>query len=106
MADEAVRGIILRQDGDQLVVRATDADVRRFASAQAVEVRERRTPDAVGTDWMEVMRDGLYDRYGRRVALVQDLVQRADRLDVTSMGSRERQYLDGPYRVEIRAVGL
>ena len=93
-----LRGIVLREDGDTLVVQATDADVLAFASpGLAVTVEADRATPPWDDLWFQDMGEPLYDRHGRAVARVTEVIV-------------ESAHWNGPFsqhsRVRIRAEGL
>ena len=101
-----VRGIILREDGDQLVVQPSAGEVARFGVGRQVRIEdtsqtyERVSHDEVAAalgarpaiNWSEILFDGLYDRHGNKVAVVE---------------SYEHSFIGGGIRrVAIRAAGI
>jgi len=66
------------------------SDCLGFHDAQTAAVKARL---AGPVNWEEIVRDGLYDRYGRKVAIVRNLT--VDRIDVTPYGAQQREYVAG-----------
>lgn len=102
-----VRGIVLARDGEDLVIRASDADVAQFAVHQAVLTAAVDAPPALGWTrvYADMMADGyLYDRTGRRVALIDKIDITTDTIDVTTFGSAV-EYVSAGQRVRIQGRG-
>jgi hypothetical protein len=104
----SLRGIVLREDADTLVVRATDAEVARFGSGASVQVAlaQARGGDA-RPDWHALMDTGLlYDAVGNPVARISDISMESEMLETTMFGDTHRGYMRGVNRVNIRAIGI
>ncbi len=101
-----MRGIILREQADVLVVQPTDGEVVKFGKGTPVSVNGPVAPltmrdvaDMVG------LGEVLYDIHGRAVAMIQDMTVHRDRMETTAFGSDHRSYINGLQRFEIRATG-
>lgn len=124
-ASLAIRGIIIRDDEDRIIVQARPNDVRRFARPNAqVDLRRtdvrlgfrpggfrlRMAEPANGLDVAEPGRidplDYLYDRDGRPVCQVTEVVVEARPIEVTTFGDVEARFIQAPSEVDIRAVGV
>jgi hypothetical protein len=99
---EPVRGIIVRPEGAELVIRpASEADVRRFSRGQEVAFaasRRQAAPSRQGYDfWVKCMDLGgfLYDQDGNPVAVVDGISTHMDVLDTSTFGG-VRSYMQGP----------
>jgi hypothetical protein len=125
-----LRAIIVREDKDTLVVQANEADIQRFARARATEVDIHQatlrvglvggaTYATTGQDFVLggaasqandpgviSMGDFLYDREGRRVAILDDVQVSFDRIDITTFGDMHANYMRGAMTVAIRAHGV
>lgn len=122
-----LRGIVLRDDRDTLVVQASEVEVQRFARAQVgrpvqVESSTLRVRVDPGITLMttgdaapfstpltpgQLTPGGLlYDAAGRPVAYVRNVQVHTERLDVTAIGSHMRTMMSGLTRVEITAEGV
>lgn len=97
---KALRGIILRDDHDTLVVRATPEEVSHFTRGDRVTMSgvHPAAEDAVFN-----LRPGerLYDSRGREVLEVHDLSITMDHIDITSFGDSTSRYMRGGMRVSI-----
>jgi hypothetical protein len=104
-----LRGIILREESDTLVVQATPSDVKKFGAkaGQEVEVRggsvsmdyETAKRFQHGEFHWRSMRPGmvLYDEHQHPIVQVRDFDVRVDHehIDVTSFGQVTRSYALG-----------
>lgn len=125
--ERPLRGILLRDEGEALVVTASPAEVRRFAEGQRgrpvvvqqAEVRMRfggLNADAYGDPAQDVLAlepgvlrstdQFLYDREGRPVARVVRLTQDVDQIDVTSFGSTRQMFTPGLIRIGLEVAVL
>lgn len=122
MAEAPLRGVVIREERDTLVVQASEQDVQRFArsrggaevNVQAATLRvsmggardiyaDGAPPENPGVLRMD---DFLYDREGKPVARVRDVRVDVDRIDVTSFGDVARNFVNGLTHVRIQADGL
>lgn len=98
---ETLRGIVLREERDTLVVRATPEEVVRFAVGDQVDVarRAKRAEDA-----FLALRPGLYlyDRTGREVLLVDETSIEREEFDITGFGDTARRFVAGAAHVHLR----
>ena len=105
-----VRGIILRGEDDELVVRASPAEVDAFARrgwGGAVVSGTERAPSVWMQPAAEVRpNDLLYDVTVRPVARITEMSISADRRDMTELGSVIQRWAQGLVQVDIRAVGV
>lgn len=95
------RGIVLGSNGDELIVKATDADVAKFGKGNAVHVAPLNVE--LGVPWWET--DGrLYDAQGRAVCWIRNVQLNApQQFDVTTFTNYgEQTYVQGlrSYRIE------
>ena len=122
MAD-LLRGIILRDADDQLVVQATPADIRQFAVPGQREVIVTRGRMVQSYAHAEATMQGvldpftrcqpgmsLYNDRGEIVAVVTDLRLDYDSLIETTIwnpwSDQSRTYMPGRRRIDITAVGV
>lgn len=129
-----LRGIVLREERDTLVVQASVDEVQRFARAQrgrevrveqaTLRMRVGGTPTLHSTAESVNQRGGgvrcgygaasgvlelaglLYDRHGRPVAYVRDVRVHTETLDVSAMGDTWQTMMPGRTSVDIRAEGV
>lgn len=97
-----LRGIVLREEGAELVVRATEGEVAAFGEGR--EVHLGATTPAVEPNMLAG--ETLYDRNGNAVCVVTDVSMSVERVDMTSFGDHIRQYAAGAISVDIRASGV
>lgn len=115
-----LRGIVIRDSSDTLVVRASAEEVDRFAARQGAEVAVLH-PEMVmrlghvpagepvtdqATAGTVSPGDTLYDGMGRPVAIIEHLESRVDAVDVTSHGDMYQTFTQGRRELRISAVGL
>lgn len=109
-----MRGIILRADGDELIVQATAADVRQFAARSPVDVRMRTTMTMgeanaaiTGASVLAHAQPGdqLYTRLGQPVGVVESINITRGYLDVTTYANRDARLAVGPMSWTIRIEG-
>lgn len=117
----SLRGIILRDEGAELVIQATPAEVRAFTQGgrDVFVSRGRKSMSMVAAG--QIARTGgaghglslhltpgdvLHTIDGDPVCIVQDINIESERLDTTSFGDVYRTYQAGPLRVNIRCYGL
>lgn len=115
---DTLRGIILREAGDELIVQASPADIRQFAHGGADVILARgkmvQTADhayAVMTGQLPLYAgvhpgDNLFDRRGLHVAVVTEVHLTAEVIDTTHNSPRWYMYRPGTRRTDIRAVGV
>ena len=106
-----VRGIVIREDPDRLIVQASEADVAAFArqawaGAVVSGVRNGWALQAEGDGASLRASDTLYDVNGRPVAMITEMSMTAEALDMTRLGDAYQHYARGRVRVDIRAVGI
>lgn len=97
-----LRGIILREEGAELVVRATEGEVAAFGAGREVHL----APTTPAVEPSMLAGETLYDRNGNPVCIVTDVSMSVDRVDMTSMGDVVRNYVSGLITVDIRASGV
>lgn len=116
---ESLRGIILRDEGAELVIRATPTEVAQFTRGGARDVivaRGRMTQTAAYAASVLAgertprydIRPGtvLYDGDGIEAVLVRDVSYGRPQIDITSFGGVTDRYVLGRTEVLITAVGL
>jgi hypothetical protein len=115
----SLRGIILRDEGAELVIQATPEQVRTFANSGARDVVVSRGRMSMTMDAAEVLMHSadvrpsqtlfpgqmLYNEYGLAVAEIREINIHSDRLDVTTFGGPNR-HIQGLVHVDIRCLGL
>lgn len=118
-----LRGIIVRDDDDSIIVRATPAEVKAFTSkakrGQEVNVKPASLRMRVGhvprETWDEntqptaaELRGGdlLYNAAGQPVATIQEVIMSSNPIRVTTLGGMVDTFIQGRYYVDIRAEGL
>ena len=104
------RGIVLGQDGDELIIQATDAEVARFGKGSAVAVAQAAKKAKKGlltlNDFAWAMNGTLYDEQGRPVCIVRrfEVDQAVDYIDATNLANTNATYVNGlsdvHYRIE------
>jgi hypothetical protein len=99
-ATSLLRGIIVRQESDTLVVRASPEEVATFAAPAGISMSALR-PSGMGVTPMPG--DVLYNASGQPVAVVTDLEFHTERVDVTTFGDEQRVYLPGRRSARIGA---
>lgn len=103
----ALRGIVLREERDSLVVQATPDEVAQFAVASPVAVAMLRQRDPEHEQYpCAAPGEILYTADGRPAGMVRDVMMSADRFDVTSFGDNSSRYVDGPRHIDIRLSGF
>lgn len=118
----AIRGIVLRDERDTLIVQASLDEVQRFAAPMRgrevsvqpdVNIRLRRPDPTTGgcvQGQGEVGRidfgDYLYDRDGKPVCVIRTLNMDHDLLETTSFSDLQRSYMRGALHIRIEAEGL
>lgn len=127
-----LRGIIIRDDADHVIVRADSQDIRNFAQKPGAQVEMRPPPadlllrfrggpsgsvqrrggrsgpaPAVLTEPVYIrMSDYLYNAEGVPVAEIHQINQNMENIEITSFGDVQRSYVAGPLSLEIQAFGL
>lgn len=93
------RGIVLGQDGDELIIQATDAEVARFGKGSAVAVAQAAKGKArhgeFTVEHFEWATNGiLYDSAGRPVCMVKNfqVEQVVDQIEVMTFAQPEFRY--------------
>lgn len=99
---EPLRGIVLRDDDDTLIVRASLDDIRAFAARENEAVTLARRP-------VQVARVGIgtpvFTADGRAVGTIVDIASRRREIDVTPMGSPTRLVITGNVEITLTVAG-
>lgn len=108
-----LRGIILRDDEDTIVVKASQADIKRFGAARQSEVvvnhgrmsMDFATANAVITGGVSFVmaRPGemLYNADGAPVLRIRDASYRRDTFDVSTFSDQFPKFVQGRLRISI-----
>jgi len=93
---EHLRGIIIRDDPDALVVRPSAGEVQRFGAGTPVQVARPPQPAIAPREGL------LYDWQGRAIAVVRSVNMRRDVMEMTSVHDNYRQFAPhGPVRIDM-----
>ena len=103
---QIVRGIVLSRDLSDLVIRATDAEVARFAVHAAVAVAEAVDATQMQAGLIDPGDPYLYNRHGERVAIIDQVSVTRQNIDITSVGSAAHEFIRGSSELRISARGL
>lgn len=101
MSDETARGIIVRDEGSDLIIRATAAEAARFATGESVMVMRQRATGIVAMPG-----DSLFDAAGRRIGYIVSAAAGTDAIDVTAYGMENRVFVPGRRHVTYHVVGV
>jgi hypothetical protein len=101
-----LRGIIVGGDLEsELLVRATDADVRKFSAKAGMAVAVSHAQDGTGMNLGALCGATLYDAGGHPVAVVRSLNVNHHEVDITPLGAYAKQYVAGLMSYELTAMG-
>lgn len=101
-----LRGIILREDGQDLVVRAPSAAVGPARGAGG-EVHLRRPAGVLQrVPVSHLPGETLYDRLGHPVCVVEQVECGFETLDVTAFGDATTMFRPGRRTFSVRAAGI